>query len=332
MAIKVDYGERVTPVDCPLIMRLAILKSLGIKPRFYSEKFCIESLETLNESFTDKRDAPEIPSEMKLKLSEKFTIGHNNLGASIVPEFLQTSLNRVLKGYPRRQLRQDVANLAESYAKMTKVSSETLLESKFETSSVWSEADRQALVEFSAPGIEYGPRETFAYIASQLPFMLAPLQNVFGEISRRIPDFQPKTMLDFGTGPGTAIIAAQKHWSNSIKDIMAVDVSQSMLEMGAELFKEHEEISGSIKWRQYMAMNPKTRPKYNLVVASMVLSELTDDPLRMQSIDHLWQQTDDILVLIDRGNPEGFRILRNARDRLISSNDSDLHIVAPVRH
>lgn len=305
-------------------MRLSILKSF--KPRFYSEKFKAST-------FADvliEEDAPKIPLEMNKRLSERFSIGHNDLGASTVPEPLQLALNRVLKGYPRRQLRQDVANLAESYAKMTKVSASDLLESNFETSSAWSEADRQALVEFSAPAIEYGPRETFAYIASQLPFMLAPLQNVFHEISRRIPDFAPTSMLDFGTGPGTAIIAAQEHWAKSMKDVMAVDVSQSMLEIGTELLK-NQQVFGSVKWRQYMAMNPQTRPKYNLVVASMVLSELTDDHLRMQSVDHLWQQTDDILVLIDRGNPEGFRILRNARDRLIAENKTDLHIVAPVK-
>ena len=89
------------------------------------------------------------------------------------------------------------------------------------------EADRQALIEFSSPAVEYGQKETFAYISSQLPFMLAPLQNVFAEISRRIPDFEPKSMLDFGSGPGTAIVASQEHWSSSLIDIMAVDISRS---------------------------------------------------------------------------------------------------------
>ena len=198
---------------------------------------------------------------------------------------------------------------------------------------MWSEADRQALIEFSSPTVEYGEKETFAYISSQLPLMLAPLQNVFAEISRRIPDFAPKSMLDFGSGPGTAIIAAHKHWSSSLNDIMAVDISQSMIEMAAELVKDQPNLpTDRIQWRRYMAMNPN-RPKYNLVVTAMVLSELPDDHLRQQSVEHLWQQTDDILVLIDRGNADGFRILRNARDQLIETGKKEkLHIVAPVNN
>ena len=304
--------------------------------RFYTEKFNEKILETLNleEGLEDtSRNSEELPKEMKKRLSDQFKIGHNNLGASIVPESLQLSLNRVLKGYPRRQLRHDVANLAENYAKMTRISADSLLESKFETSNLWSEADRQALIEFSSPTVEYGEKETFAYISSQLPFMLAPLQNVFAEISRRIPDFAPKSMLDFGSGPGTAIIAAHKHWSSSLNDIMAVDISQSMIEMAAELVKDQPNLpTDRIQWRRYMAMNPN-RPKYNLVVTAMVLSELPDDHLRQQSVEHLWQQTDDILVLIDRGNAEGFRILRNARDQLIETGKKEkLHIVAPVNN
>ena len=302
--------------------------------RAYSEKFKEEMLETLNlEEVLQDATVPsdELPRETKKRLSDQFSIGHNRIGASILPENLQLSLNRVLKGYPRRQLRHDVANLAESYAKMTRISANSLLESNFETSNLWSEADRQALVEFSSPAVEYGQKETFAYIASQLPFMLAPLQNVFAEISRRIPDFAPKSMFDFGSGPGTAIVAAQKHWSSSLNDIMAVEISQSMLEIAAEILKDHPDLpTDRIKWRRFMAMNPN-RPKYNLVVASMVLSELPDDHLRQQSVQHLWQQTDDILVLIDRGNAEGFRILRNARDQLIETGASEkLYIVAPV--
>jgi ribosomal protein RSM22 (predicted rRNA methylase) len=315
-------------------MNLQLLKHFKprVSAKFYSEKFNESILTELNNLNESTGDAPETPLEWKQRLSERFSTGHNHLGASILPETLQSALNRILKGYPRHQLRQDVSKLAESYAKMTKVSAESLLESNFEKSSVWSEADRQALVEFSSPAVEYGPKETYAYIASQLPFMFAPLENVFAEIVRRIPGFAPKSMLDFGSGPGTAIIAAQKHWNSCLQEIMAVEISQSMLEISAEIIKDHDNLADRVELRRYMAMNPN-RPKYNLVVSSVVLSELADDHLRQQSVDHLWQQTDDILVLIDRGNAEGFRILRNARDWLIKDSEKSnakLHIVAPV--
>lgn len=52
--------------------------------------------------------------------------------------------------------------------------------------------------------IEYGDREAMAYIAWQMPFAFACLERVFNDIRKRVPSFSPSSVLDFGTGPGTA--------------------------------------------------------------------------------------------------------------------------------
>lgn len=53
--------------------------------------------------------------------------------------------------------------------------------------------------------VSYGSRESVAYAAGVLPSTYAAVTNVMKEISNRISDFRPRSMLDFGTGPGTAI-------------------------------------------------------------------------------------------------------------------------------
>lgn len=53
--------------------------------------------------------------------------------------------------------------------------------------------------------LSYGPRESIAYAAGVLPSTYAAVKNVMTEISSRMTDFRPRSMLDFGTGPGTAI-------------------------------------------------------------------------------------------------------------------------------
>lgn len=53
--------------------------------------------------------------------------------------------------------------------------------------------------------LSYGPRESVAYAAGVLPSTYAAAKNVMTEISKRMSDFKPRSMLDFGTGPGTAI-------------------------------------------------------------------------------------------------------------------------------
>lgn len=54
--------------------------------------------------------------------------------------------------------------------------------------------------------MEYGDRETMAYLAWQMPFVYGCLERVFTEVEKRVPNFRPRSVFDFGTGPGTAIL------------------------------------------------------------------------------------------------------------------------------
>ena len=53
--------------------------------------------------------------------------------------------------------------------------------------------------------LEYGHRESMAYIAAMAPTTYSAIRNVLEEVHKRLPDLEPKSLLDFGTGPGTAI-------------------------------------------------------------------------------------------------------------------------------
>lgn len=53
--------------------------------------------------------------------------------------------------------------------------------------------------------LTYGPRESVAYTASVMSGNYAAIYNVLKEVKSRVSSFSPKSMLDFGTGPGTAI-------------------------------------------------------------------------------------------------------------------------------
>lgn len=45
---------------------------------------------------------------------------------------------------------------------------------------------------------------------ARLPSCFAASHRIFKELAVRFPGFEPKTLLDFGAGPGTAIWAAQE--------------------------------------------------------------------------------------------------------------------------
>jgi hypothetical protein len=52
--------------------------------------------------------------------------------------------------------------------------------------------------------------QTLAYAVARLPSCYAAAHRIFKELAVRYPGFEPKTLLDFGAGPGTATWAAQE--------------------------------------------------------------------------------------------------------------------------
>lgn len=61
-----------------------------------------------------------------------------------------------------------------------------------------------------SPPPTYEEITTATYAATRFPGTFAAIVRVFDELKSRLPDFKPKSMLDFGAGPGTAIWAAQE--------------------------------------------------------------------------------------------------------------------------
>ena len=57
---------------------------------------------------------------------------------------------------------------------------------------------------------EYDKAQVAAYASSRMPACYAVLYRVFDELHLHLPQFSPRTMLDFGSGPGTAIWAARQ--------------------------------------------------------------------------------------------------------------------------
>lgn len=67
--------------------------------------------------------------------------------------------------------------------------------------------EREAAVQ-SSP--DYDSTRVAAYASSRMPACYAVLYRVFDELHLHLPHFSPSTMLDFGSGPGTAIWAARE--------------------------------------------------------------------------------------------------------------------------
>lgn len=67
------------------------------------------------------------------------------------------------------------------------------------------EADQTTWLTGEGMHVPYGKTQALAYMCSRMPSGYAAAARVFSEINLRIPTFSPSSMLDFGSGPLTAL-------------------------------------------------------------------------------------------------------------------------------
>lgn len=191
--------------------------------------------------------------------------------------------------------------------------------------------DEQKLIRFEEEysPIQYNAHQSMAYVASHLPELYSSTSKVLNEIMQRFPDFKPKKMLDFGSGPGTAVWAASEAFP-SLKRYLLVEPSDSMTDISTKLLDGFP-----VERRRFLHQGHKD--SYDLIVSGYTLSELENDNSRRLHIRSLWEHLapGGMFVFLEAGNPFGFKLIRQARTLLLSVGDEgalEPKIVAPCPH
>jgi ribosomal protein RSM22 (predicted rRNA methylase) len=168
--------------------------------------------------------------------------------------------------------------------------------------------------------------DALAYLAVRLPATYAAVRAGFAAIAQVRPDFAPKTALDIGAGPGTALWAAADCWPE-LTDAVLVEASPVFQACGAELAREAN--LPRLTWRIADAANaPLDEAPRDLVTLAYVLNELAAD-VRSQLVQRLWQATADTLLIVEPGTPAGWQRIVAARTQLIAAG---AHPIAPCPH
>uniref|UniRef100_A0A670JL43 Methyltransferase like 17 n=1 Tax=Podarcis muralis TaxID=64176 RepID=A0A670JL43_PODMU len=85
--------------------------------------------------------------------------------------------------------------------------------------------------------LKYTEELSFIYMAARMDGVFAAVTRAFHEIQKRVSDFEPRTLLDFGSGTGAVTWAAHGIWGKSINEYMNIDSSASMLALAERLMK-----------------------------------------------------------------------------------------------
>nr|XP_058913394.1 methyltransferase-like protein 17, mitochondrial isoform X2 [Kogia breviceps] len=171
--------------------------------------------------------------------------------------------------------------------------------------------------------LSYNEGLSLVYMAARLDGGFAAVSRAFHEIQARLPEFQPQTLMDFGSGTGSVTWAAHSTWGQSLREYMCVDSSAAMLELAEKLLKGG---SGSgmpyvpgVFFRQFLPVSPKVQ--FDVVVSAFSLSELPSKANRTDVVQTLWRKTGHFLILVENGTKAGHSLLMDARDLVLNGKD-----------
>jgi len=160
-----------------------------------------------------------------------------------------------------------------------------------------------------------------AYLAVRFPATYSAISAVLEELKARAQEFAPRTMLDLGSGPGTATYAADAIFP-SLKDVMLADQDAGFLTLARELcnIPAHRDSF-------CCDLRSAPLPAADIGVAAYSLGELSvSDAAKV--IDRVWKQV-QVLCVVEPGTPRGYANVIRARDQLIAAG---AHLVAPCPH
>jgi ribosomal protein RSM22 (predicted rRNA methylase) len=169
-------------------------------------------------------------------------------------------------------------------------------------------------------------KDALAYLATRLPATYAAVRASLAAISQGRPGFAPRTMLDIGAGPGTALWAAADCWPD-LAEATLVEASPVFRSVGEQLAAGTNVARATWQPADVSTDSIDGEPR-DLVTMIYVLNELAP-AARVAVIDRLWQRTAGALVIVEPGTPAGWQRILAARSQLI---EAGAHVIAPCPH
>lgn len=220
-----------------------------------------------------------------------------------LPTALQSAITAALREVPRSQWLNAAQRVSERYR------------------GTRSDSGDKALVS--------GSVDALGYAAIILPATYAQLYGAMAATAARIPSWQPATMLDLGSGPGTALWAALECWPG-LSTLEAWEREPALMSLGQQLAASGPAPLQATHWRQQdlRTMPERMLPGFDLVVLGHVLNEL-DSESQIRTIARAWAYTRGVLLIVEPGTSSAFPIVRAARNNLLECGAST---IAPCPH
>jgi len=165
--------------------------------------------------------------------------------------------------------------------------------------------------------------ERIAYLVVRMPATFMAVNAAIASTMESMAGWIPRSMLDLGSGPGTAMWAVADVLP-SIESFEAVERESGLIEMGRRLAGD----AFSATWTSADLRSWSPERRYEIVVASYSVGELGQSD-RERLIKRAWEVCDGVLMVVEPGTPKGFGAIAELRDQLIGLG---AHLAAPCPH
>ncbi|XP_053618886.1 methyltransferase-like protein 17, mitochondrial [Plodia interpunctella] len=168
--------------------------------------------------------------------------------------------------------------------------------------------------------ISYDKSTCLQYLMARAAPEYAILVRVLDEIKKKDENFKPRSFFDFGSGVASGTWAVNTFWKGDIYEYFCVDTSQNMHDLARLILcsgKDNVEMSYK-GYFQRQFLPASTNLKYDIVLSAFSLFEMPDMKTRLETIQKLWNKTENYLVIVEHGSNAGFRVVNEAREFVLN--------------
>jgi ribosomal protein RSM22 (predicted rRNA methylase) len=163
-----------------------------------------------------------------------------------------------------------------------------------------------------------------SYLVARAPATGAAVARALHYVREINATLAPTSLLDVGTGPGTATWVARDQFPTIVQSV-GLDSNMDFIKAAGAIAAKAELVGAQFSIAELGRTNLSPA---DLVVASYVLVEFPAEHMRVL-IAKLWAATQDTLLLVEPGTPLGFARLKAAREILLKAG---AHVIAPCTH
>jgi ribosomal protein RSM22 (predicted rRNA methylase) len=270
------------------------------------------------------------------------------------PEHLFLALESILEdgGKTRKQMRITQQRIFEAHDSLAlrreRERRRGVAGKKIRTDSLAYKAELQG--DASSDTVCYTPDYTLASLHQRLLPNYAIVTRVMEETKSLLgPNrFQPKRVIDFGIGCGSASAAALDAFK-SIEWIHGIDPSQSMRDCAKLIIEDvvkERNPSARLTLSESLTADSSSGGSFDLAICAFTATELPHVSSTLAAAAALWEKLkpNGIFIMIEPGTPDGFNSIRSVRTMLLDccppvgefddemDGDDQCHIIAPCTH